>query len=86
MEIILPLIRGGIVSGLLLVFVLSFNEFTLTYFLYTVDVYPLSMWLFQQSNTSLNPAIFAVSTLIIVLNVFIVFVLDRMIGSRDGAP
>lgn len=84
-EVVLPLIRGGIVSGLLLVFVLSFNEFTLTYFLYTVDVYPLSMWLFQQSNTSLNPSIFAVSTLIIVLNVFVVLVLDRVAGSRDGA-
>jgi putative spermidine/putrescine transport system permease protein len=80
-EIVLPVIRGGIASGIMLVFVLSFNEFTLTYFLSTVDVFPLSMWLFQQSNTTLNPSIFAVSTLIIVINIMIVVLVDLVAGS-----
>jgi len=30
-------------SGALLVFIISFNEFTLSYFLYTIDVFPLSI-------------------------------------------
>src|SRR5258708_6321831 len=38
-------------------------------FLFTVDVIPLSMWLFQISNSNLNPGIFAVSTLVILLSV-----------------
>jgi putative spermidine/putrescine transport system permease protein len=79
-EIVLPIARGGVVSGLLLVFILSFNEFTLTYFLHRVDVFPLSIWLFQQSNTSFSPAIFAVSTLIIALNVAIILVVDTLTG------
>ncbi len=80
-EIVLPLARGGIASGALLVFVLSFNEFTLSYFLYTVDVFPLSIWLFQQSNTSFSPAVFAVSALVVFLNILIILVVDVIIGS-----
>lgn len=81
-EIALPLMRSGIISGYLLVFIMSFNEFTLSYFLYTVDVFPLPMWLFQQSNTSLDPTIFAVSSFIIFLNVIVIVVVDRAMGEK----
>lgn len=84
-EVVLPLIRGGIASGMLLVFILSFNEFTLSYFLYTVDVFPLSMWLFQQGNTSFSPAIFAVSALIVFVNIAVVLAVDTIVGSRGSA-
>ena len=77
-KITLPLARGGIVSGALLVFILSFNEFTLSYFLYTVDVFPLSIWLFQQANTSFSPTVFAVSSLVVVLNIAAIVVVDGM--------
>ncbi len=40
----------GIASGLMIVFVLSFNEFTLTYFPSSVDVFPPSIWLLQQCH------------------------------------
>jgi putative spermidine/putrescine transport system permease protein len=81
-EIVLPLSRSGIVSGALLVFILSFNEFTLSYFLYTVDVFPLSIWLFQQANTSFNPAVFAISSLVVVLNVAAILIVDA-VGARQ---
>jgi putative spermidine/putrescine transport system permease protein len=81
-EIVLPLGREGIVSGALLVFIISFNEFTLSYFLYTIDVFPLSIWLFQQSNTSFSPAIFAVSTLTIVITVAVILAVDLLAGRK----
>ncbi|NIA69380.1 ABC transporter permease [Pelagibius litoralis] len=84
-EIILPLIRGGMSSGVLLVFILSFNEFTLSYFLYTIDVFPLSIWLFQQSNTSFSPAIFAVSSLMIVINIAVILIVDKAFGTQKAA-
>jgi putative spermidine/putrescine transport system permease protein len=83
-EIVLPLSRSGIVSGALLVFILSFNEFTLSYFLYTVDVFPLSIWLFQQANTSFSPAVFAVSSLIVILNVVAILVVDAVAARGSG--
>jgi putative spermidine/putrescine transport system permease protein len=79
-----PLMRGGVASGILLVFILSYNEFTLSYFLYTVDVFPLPIWLFQQSNTSFSPAVLAVSSLIILVNVIVVLLVDRIIGNRGS--
>jgi putative spermidine/putrescine transport system permease protein len=81
-EIVLPLSREGIVSGALLVFVISFNEFTLSYFLYTIDVFPLSIWLFQQSNTSFSPAIFAISTLTILITVAAILTVDMLAGRK----
>lgn len=83
-EIVLPLMSGGIASGTLLVFILSFNEFTLAYFLYTVDVFPLSIWLFQQSNTSFSPVIFAISALMVLLNIAMILIVDWVIGSRGN--
>lgn len=80
-EIVIPLMSGGIASGTLLVFILSFNEFTLSYFLYTVDVFPLSIWLFQQSNTSFSPVIFAISALMVLLNIAMILIVDWVIGS-----
>jgi putative spermidine/putrescine transport system permease protein len=81
-EIVLPLAREGIVSGALLAFIISFNEFTLSYFLYTIDVFPLSIWLFQQSNTSFSPAIFAVSTLTIAITVLAILAVDVLAGRK----
>lgn len=83
-EVVFPLIRGAVSSGILLVFVLSFNEFTLAFFLHTIDVFPLSIWLFQQSNTSFSPAIFAISALMILFNVAVIIVLDRLVGNSGA--
>ncbi len=82
-ETTFPLARGGISSGVLLVFVLSFNEFTLSFFLATIDVFPLSMWLYQESNTSFNPAIFAISSLMIVFNIVVILVVDKIVGGQS---
>lgn len=82
-EILLPLMRPGILAGMLLAFILSFNEFTVSYFLYTVDVFPLPIWLFQRSTTSLDPTIFSLSSVVIVVDVVLIWVLDRMVG-RQG--
>ena len=81
-QIVLPLARGGIISGALLVFILSFNEFTLSYFLYTVDGFPLSVWLFQQANTSFSPSVFAVSAVIVVINIVVILVVDGVSAGR----
>jgi putative spermidine/putrescine transport system permease protein len=81
-DIVLPLARHGIVSGALLVFIISFNEFTLSYFLYTIDIFPLSIWLFQQSNTSFSPAIFAISTLTILITIGVILAVDLSAGRR----
>jgi putative spermidine/putrescine transport system permease protein len=83
MEIVLPAMKPGIVAGMLLAFIVSFNEFTVAYFLYTIDVFPLPVWLFSRSNTSLDPTIFALSSGVILLDFILIWILDRLVG-RQG--
>lgn len=82
LEIVLPLMRPGILAGTLIAFMLSFNEFTVSYFLYTVEVQPFPIWLYSQSNTSLDPTIFALASAVIVLDVALILVLDRIVGGQ----
>jgi putative spermidine/putrescine transport system permease protein len=81
-EIVLPLMRPGILAGMVLAFIISFNEFTVTYFLYTVDTFPFPIWLFSRSNNSLDLVIFAISSVIIVINIALIWLLDRLVGKQ----
>ena len=82
-EIVLPQMRSGILAGAILVFIISFNEFTVAYFLYTVDVYPLSIWLFSRGTNALDPTIFSLSTIIIVFDLGLLWLLDRVMGEKS---
>jgi putative spermidine/putrescine transport system permease protein len=84
-EIVLPLMRPGILSGMLIAFIISFNEFTVSYFLYTVDVFPFPIWLFTRANSSLDPTIFSLSSAVIFLDIGLILLLDRVVG-KSGVP
>lgn len=77
-EIVLPLMRPGILAGGVIAFIVSFNEFTVSFFLFTADVQPFPIWLYTRSHTMFDPTILAVASLIIVLNLILIFVLDRL--------
>ncbi len=83
LQIVLPQMRPGILAGAILVFIMSFNEFTVAYFLYTVDAYPLSIWLFSRGTNALDPTIFSLSTIIIAFNLALLWMLDRVMGDRS---
>lgn len=84
-KIVLPLMRPGILAGMLIAFIISFNEFTVTYFLYSVDVFPFPIWLFSRANSSLDPSIFSLSSMVIFLDVALILLLDRLVG-RSAVP
>lgn len=83
LEIVLPQMRPGILAGAILVFIMSFNEFTVAYFLYTVDAYPLSIWLFSRGTNALDPTIFSLSTIIIAFDLALLWMLDRVMGDKS---
>ena len=82
-EIILPLMRPGILAGMLIAFIISFNEFTVSYFLYTVDIFPFPIWLFSRANSSLDPTVFSLSTAVILLDIGLILLMDRVIGKSS---
>jgi putative spermidine/putrescine transport system permease protein len=82
-EIVLPLMRPGILSGMLLAFVLSFNHITTSYFLSTVDLVPLPVWLIQRNGVVLDLTTFSVSSMVICIDIVLIWALDRLMG-RSG--
>jgi putative spermidine/putrescine transport system permease protein len=47
-DVVVPLMKSGILAGMLLAFIVSFNEFTVTYFLYTIDVMTVPIWMYSR--------------------------------------
>ena len=82
-EVVLPMIKSGLTAGMLLAFILSFNEFTASYFLYSSNTLPFSMWMYSQASNDLNPVIFALSSIFIGFNIVLIWVVEKISG-RGG--
>ena len=85
---IIPQLMPGIVSGALIAFTMSFDDFVISYFVTGNGVQNISILVYTMSNR-INPSINAISTLVIVIitAVLILFNLipiirDRAIGRR----
>lgn len=81
-KVILPLARPGILAGLLLSFIISFNEFTVSFFLYSPEVQPFSIWVFQRTEAAFDTTLTAIGTLILGLNLLLVRGLQRVSGGE----
>jgi putative spermidine/putrescine transport system permease protein len=84
-HVVLPLLKPGVIAGAIFAFIVSFNEFTLSFFLYTVDTSTLPIWMFSRTVSSLDPTTLAVATLIILLDVVLIACVDRFVA-RQGRP
>lgn len=72
MKIKLPLIFPGILSGWLIAFTLSFDDFIVAFFTAGVDVQTLPLRLYSMIRFGLTPEANAISTLIFLLTVSLV--------------
>ena len=79
-RVVMPIMAPGILAGLILVFSVSFNEITATIFLYSAEIKPFPMWLSEYMSFRLNPAVAAMMSLLLVFNLGILFLLDRVMG------
>jgi putative spermidine/putrescine transport system permease protein len=82
-EVLLPLIQPGIFAGMLLAFIISFNEFTLSFFLFTPSAQPFPIWLFQRASTSLDPTIFSLTSIMFAFNFLLIWLLGRILGDKS---
>ncbi|NTJ45337.1 ABC transporter permease [Agrobacterium larrymoorei] len=79
-RIILPLIIPGIASGFALSFIQSFDETTMTVFLASPTTTTLPVRMFNYIQDSIDPLICAISALLILATVVVMFLLDRLYG------
>lgn len=73
-KITLPLLRPAIVSTSVLVFVISFDDFVLSYFCAGSDYQTLSLYILSMLRSEVSPIVNALSTLLVFLSSALAFV------------
>lgn len=81
-DVVIPLMRAGILAGLIFALIISFNEFTITFFMYTIDVSTLPIWMYSRTVSSLDPSTLALSVFIIVADIVLIVLVDKLIAGR----
>ncbi|MEM5503004.1 ABC transporter permease [Ahrensia kielensis] len=81
-DVVIPLMRAGILAGLIFALIISFNEFTITFFMYTIDVSTLPIWMYSRTVSSLDPSTLALSVFIIVADIVLIMLVDKLIAGR----
>jgi len=72
----LPLIMPGIVSAALLCFVLSFDDFVMTFFLQGTGMKTLPVYIYTKIKRGLTPEVNAVSTLLLAFTGIVILMLS----------
>jgi putative spermidine/putrescine transport system permease protein len=76
----LPLIQSGIVSGALFAWLVSFSNFTVSFFLYSGEVRPLPVWVFEVLQFAIDPTVAALSTCLVLVTLIAGVVLNQLVG------
>lgn len=75
--VIIPQIKPGIVTGALLAFTLSIDDFIISFFTTGQGVSNLSITLYSMAKTGINPSMNAISTILFVVIMALLVVLNR---------
>jgi len=84
-DVVLPLMRPGILAGMLFAFIISFNEFTVTFFLYGINTMTLPVWLYSRTVSSLDPTVFSFAVFIVAIDFALIWLLEKLIGDEGVA-
>jgi spermidine/putrescine transport system permease protein len=77
-----PLILPGVISGALLAFTLSLDDFVVTFFLAGVGSTTLPVFVFGLLRTSVTPEINAISTIILVMSTILIGIAMALQGRQ----
>lgn len=90
-DVVIPLIRPGVISGALFAFVTSFDEIVLVLFLAGPEQRTIPREMFSGLREQISPTILAVATLLIIISIMLLITLellrrrsDKMRGISDN--
>ena len=75
MRIVLPLLSPALIASALLVFIISFDDFFISFFCAGTSAQTLSLYIFAMIRTGVSPTINALSTLLLLLSSICVLIL-----------
>ncbi len=79
-KVVLPNIRGGVAAAFVLAFITSFNQVPVSLFLTGPGVSTLPIEMMAYMETSYDPSIAALSTLLVVFTIVLVAATERLLG------
>lgn len=80
-KVLIPAVKGGIFSGMILAFTISFEDFVVGYFTTGNGYNTLSIWIYSSiGRKSLFPGVYAFSTALTALMIFIIVVYNLLQG------
>ena len=82
-RVVLPLVRGGIVTGALFAFVTSFDMFTVSFLLKPIGGNTLPLALFDYLSYDYDPTAAAAAAVSVLLAIAGVVVIEKLVGLRN---
>ena len=79
-KVILPNVRGAIAAAFILSFITSFNQVPVSLFLTGPGVSTLPIEMLAYMESTFDPSIAALSTLLVVFTVIVVFITEKLLG------
>jgi spermidine/putrescine transport system permease protein len=80
-KVVLPAIMPGIISGLMMAFTLSIDDFIISYFVSGTSSQTLPIRIFSMTKRRVTPDMYALSTLIFVA-ILVLLVVSNIISAR----
>jgi putative spermidine/putrescine transport system permease protein len=79
-EVLLPMMRPGLVVAALFAFIVSFDNFNLSIFLINGNTVTLPVRIFTYLGFQFDPSIAAISTVLLIVTVAVLVVAERTVG------
>lgn len=87
LQVTLPIIRPGLFAAAALAFVVSFTNFTLSFFLVAAGLKTLPLWVFEVIEFHLDPMLAVISVFLVLNTAIVAILIDRFVGiGRLTAP
>ena len=83
-KVVLHEIMPGIISGALMAFTMSLDDFVISYFVYGADFVTLPVEIYNYTKKPLQPKIYALFTLLFLV-ILVVMVVMNLLQARDSA-
>ena len=83
MDVVLPFIAPGILSGFLMAFTLSLDDFVISYYTTGADYQTLPLKIFAMTKKTVKPDMYALST-VIFLTVLVLLLVINLLQMRQG--
>ncbi|MBI0434955.1 ABC transporter permease [Roseomonas sp. KE0001] len=83
-RVTVPQILPGIAAGCLFAFMISFDDFPISFWLADVETMPLPIYLHSLMERVFDPSVAATSSLMIVTGVLAVLALEKLVGLRKA--